>query len=174
MSEEIKQEEVSMENLEKSVEKPAEPYRFGGTYTPKMDDKGRFFVPAKFLEYMNADGGCFITMGFDGCLWMFCKAEWNKIAAHLENNLSSLKKKERRLIRFLLGNSKECELDKQGRILIPQDLRRNAGITDSLIAIGVGNKIELWAANVLNNTDEPDEDFESIEDIAEEIEGLSL
>lgn len=162
MSEDVKQ-SISENNGDKQAT-----YRFSGTYSPKMDDKGRFFVPTKFREYMEADGGCcYITTGFDNCLWMFCKAEWDKVAAHLESTLSDMKTKERYLKRYIMGHAKECELDKQGRILIPQDLRLKVGIGDALTVVGMGNKIELWSASAF---DLPlAENEQSIEDIAEEI-----
>ena len=171
MSEEIKQE--IQENISHENNAPKEEsYRFSGTYSPKMDDKGRFFVPTKFREFMDADGGCYITMGFDNCLWMYCKAEWDKVAAHLESTLSDMKVKERKLKRFIMGNAKECELDKQGRILIPQDLRLKVGIGDALTVVGMGNKIELWAASSFELP--PEDDAQSIEDIAEEIDDIYI
>ena len=170
MSEEIKQE--INETEQQNTTKREETYRFSGTYAPKMDDKGRFFVPTKFREFMDSDGCCYITMGFDNCLWMFCKAEWEKVAAHLESSLSDMKTKERKLKRFIMGNAKECELDKQGRILIPQDLRNRVGISDSLTVMGMGNKIELWATASLEV--EPDDDYQSIEDIAEELDNIHI
>lgn len=135
--------QVNPENTEIS-------YRFSGTYYPKMDEKGRFFVPAKFREFIDRDGICFITRGFDGCLWMYCKSEWDKVADHLDKTLSDMRANERKIKRHFLGNSKECETDKQGRILIPQDLRDFANIGDSITLVGMGNKIEIWGTETHN------------------------
>ena len=147
-------------------------YRFSGTYYPKIDDKGRFFVPAKFREFIDKDGICYITRGFDGCLWMYCKPEWDIVSDHLDKTLSDMRANERKIKRHFLGNSKECETDKQGRILIPPDLRDYAKIKDEITVVGMGNKIEIWST-ALHNSYEDEEDI-SLEEIAEGLEDLRL
>ena len=144
---------------------------FSGTYTPKLDEKGRFIIPAKFREVFDNDGVCTITHGLDGCLWLYSKPIWTEVLGNL-SKLSDIREGERKLKRFFIGGAKDCELDRQGRILIPSDLREFAKIDGEIRLVGIGNKIEIWAAAELGRYDEkPDASPESI---AESIEFLTL
>ena len=83
-----------------------------------------------------------------------------------------MRENERQLKRFFLGGAKDCELDKQGRVLIPPDLREFAGIGNEICVIGMGNKIEIWASEKLTSYDE--KATTSPEEIAESLESLVL
>jgi MraZ protein len=162
-------------NTEEAVEKNSgQSYvlqDFSGTYTPKLDEKGRFIIPAKFREVFDNDGVCTITHGLDGCLWLYSKPVWTEVLGNL-SRLSDIREGERKLKRFFIGGAKDCELDKQGRILIPPDLREFAKIDGEIRLVGIGNKIEIWAASELGRYDEkPDASPESI---AENIDFLTL
>ncbi len=161
----------SAEEITETSEETVQTPDFSGTYSPKIDEKGRFFVPAKFRENLEKDGVCTITHGLDGCLWLYSKPVWAGVFANL-SKLSDTRKGDRYLKRFFLGGAKECELDKQGRVLIPPELREFAGIDGEIQIVGIGNKIEIWAADSWNGYEENDE-FDA-EFIAENLEDLKL
>ena len=112
-----------------------------GEYSHTIDEKGRFNFPSKFREDM---GDRFIvTKGFDSnsCLFVYSKEEW----AHLADKvLAKKKKKTRKVQRFMFSSAVEVVPDKQGRILIPQNLRDYAGLNKDILVIGVQNRAEIW------------------------------
>lgn len=116
--------------------------KFSGKYTHSIDSKGRIIVPAKFKAGLGDEP--VISLGIDGCLDIYTKERWEAFVESLDNlpsNLSNVRK----LRRALMANSLECEVDKQGRILIPQWLREKALIDKEAVFVGVGKKIELWS-----------------------------
>ncbi len=114
---------------------------FYGEYQHTIDPKGRAIVPSKFREGL---GDKFIlTKGLDGCLFAYSSEEWTS----LENKLKSLPftdKDVRAFIRFFFSGATECEVDKQGRILIPQNLREYAALEKDIYIIGVSSRVEIW------------------------------
>lgn len=165
MSEEI------IETAEEQKAASDEIFDFSGTYNPKIDEKGRFFVPAKFREILDKDGICTITHGFDGCLWLYSKPVWKDVYGNLKK-LSDMRESERQLKRFFLGGAKDCELDKQGRVLIPPDLREFAKIDGEICIVGMGNKIEIWS--VMQRAQYESKAVISPEAIAESLDSLVL
>lgn len=115
---------------------------FMGQFQHALDPKGRLIIPARFRELL---GDTFIlTKGLDRCLFVYPKEEW----AVLEQKLKSLpftQKDARAFIRFFFSGAVEIEMDKQGRILIPPQLREYAGIDRDIIIIGVSNRAEIWS-----------------------------
>lgn len=115
---------------------------FMGEYQHSVDDKGRLIVPAKFRDQLGAS---FIaTRGLDNCLFIYPQSEW----AILEQKLKSLplmKSDARAFTRFFFSGATECELDKQGRINIPQNLREYAKLEKDCIVLGVSNRVEVWS-----------------------------
>lgn len=114
---------------------------FYGEYQHTVDPKGRAIVPSKFRDGL---GDKFImTKGLDNCLFVFSMEEW----ANLESKLRSLpltSTDARSFGRFLFSGAAECEVDKQGRILIPQNLREYAGLDKDIYIIGVSTRVEVW------------------------------
>lgn len=112
-----------------------------GEYSHTIDEKGRFNFPSKFREDM---GDRFIvTKGFDSnsCLFVYSKEEW----AHLADKILALPfSKTRNVQRFMFSSAVEVVPDKQGRILIPQNLRDYAGLNKDILVIGVQNRAEIW------------------------------
>lgn len=112
-----------------------------GEYSHTIDEKGRFNFPSKFREDM---GDRFIvTKGFDSnsCLFVYSKEEW----AHLADKILALPfSKTRNIQRFMFSSAVEVVPDKQGRILIPQNLRDYAGLNKDILVIGVQNRAEIW------------------------------
>lgn len=112
-----------------------------GEYDHSLDAKGRVMMPAKLKEDM---GDTFIiTTGLDGCLFGFSKTEWSKFEDKLKT-LPITNKNARNFVRFFLSGATECELDKQGRFLIPNKLRETAKLEKEITIIGAGTRIELW------------------------------
>lgn len=114
---------------------------FMGEFQHSIDAKGRLIVPAKFREKL---GDIFVvTRGLDGCLFGYPLDEWNKLEEKL-NEMPLAKKDARLFVRFFYSAATECEIDKQGRINIPQTLRAHAQLEKSCVIIGVSNRIEIW------------------------------
>lgn len=115
---------------------------FIGEYQNKIDDKGRLAVPVKFRAYLS--DGAVVTRGLDGSLSLYPKAEWAKIAEKL-SNLPISQKEARSFVRLMLAGAMEVELDKQGRMVLPQYLRAYAGIKSNVLVAGLFNRVEIWS-----------------------------
>ena len=112
-----------------------------GEYEHTLDAKGRVSMPAKLRRDM---GEAFIvTKGLDGCLFAFSQDEWMNFDTKLKS-LPLSDKNARNFVRFFLAGATECELDKQGRFLIPANLRKEANLEKEAIIIGVGTRLEIW------------------------------
>ena len=122
-----------------------------GEYAHSLDTKGRLIMPAKLRQDM---GDKFIvTKGLDGCLFAFSQNEW----LNFETKLKSLPlsdKNARNFVRFFLSGATECELDKQGRFLIPNNLRIAANLEKDTVIIGVGTRLEIWDKATWDKCDE--------------------
>lgn len=135
-----------------------------GSYQHTLDPKGRLIVPSKFR---NDLGESFIvTKGMDGCLDVYPNDEWlifvNKLKA-----LPTSKEKNREILRFFYSGATECEIDKQGRILLPQHLREYAKIEKELMLVGQMNKVEIWEKSILDNKQK---DVDDIKALAEDLD----
>ena len=142
---------------------------FMGEYQHTLDAKGRLIVPAKFREGLGE--GFVVTRGLDNCLFMYPRSEWEILEARLKE-LPLTKKEARRFVRFLFSGAVECDVDKQGRITIPPNLREYARLEKEVVAIGVSNRVELWSRALWEGYIQEAED--SYEDIAESIEELGI
>lgn len=123
---------------------------FFGEFLHKIDNKGRVAVPSKFRAYLI--DGLIMTRGFDGCLVIYTKKEWQKVLASL-SSLPSNQQETRIFQRMLLSSAFDCNLDSQGRILLPEYLRQfmNVKSGDNVVFIGVNNKIEVWEESAWSN-----------------------
>ncbi|TWH48369.1 division/cell wall cluster transcriptional repressor MraZ [Sporomusa sp. KB1] len=114
---------------------------FMGEYLHTIDNKGRLIFPAKFRDEL---GELFIaTKGLDNCLFVYTRSEW----AILEEKLKKLplaKPEARAFVRFFFSGAAELECDKQGRVLLPTNLREHAGLDKDVVVIGVSTRIEVW------------------------------
>lgn len=116
---------------------------FLGTFTPKLDEKGRLILPAKFRDEL-ADG-VVITRGQERCLYVFSSAEFAQMHAKLrEAPITS--KQGRDYLRVFLSGAHDETPDKQGRVMVPHALREYAGLDRDLAVIGAGNRAEIWDA----------------------------
>ena len=132
-----------------------------GEYQHAIDTKNRMIVPAKLREDL---GNKFvITKGLDGCLYAYPLDEWEKFEEKLKN-LPLTNKDARAFVRFFVAGATEVETDKQGRGLIPANLREYASIEKEIVTIGALNKIEIWSKEKWESYNESDIDFDSIAD----------
>jgi len=114
---------------------------FYGEYQHTVDSKGRVIIPSRFREGL---GESFIlTKGLDDCLFAYSRDEWSNLESKLKT-LPLSSKDARAFIRFFFSGATECEVDKQGRILIPQNLRDYAGLEKDVCIIGVSTRVEIW------------------------------
>ncbi|MBO9577742.1 MAG: division/cell wall cluster transcriptional repressor MraZ [Microbacteriaceae bacterium] len=135
-----------------------------GTHLPKLDDKGRLILPAKFRDELA--GGVVITRGQERCLYVFTEREFEAFAARVvQAPISS--RQGRDFGRLLLSGASQERPDAQHRVTIPPHLREYAGLERDLTVIGAGSRAEIWAA------DKWDEYYASVEseyaDVAEEV-----
>lgn len=121
---------------------------FGGEHYHSVDAKGRVIMPSKFRETLG--NKFWITRGIDRNLTVYSCDEWQKVYEKL-SSLPFVDKNSRALSRLLLSGCVECEVDKQGRILLPQSLRLYAGIEKDVTIIGNGNKVEIWSSEIWND-----------------------
>ena len=118
-----------------------------GTHTPKLDEKGRLFLPAKFRDELS--DGVVITRGQERCLYVFSAKEFASIHEKLRQAPASVKG-ARDYLRVLLSGASDETPDTQGRVVLPSLLRSYAGLTKDLVIIGVGSRAEIWDATAWN------------------------
>ena len=116
---------------------------FLGTHSPRLDEKGRLILPAKFREQLEE--GVVVTRGQERCLYVFPVAEFARLAEQLRQAPVTSKQARDYLRVFLSGASDEA-IDRQGRVTIPTALRTYAGLTRDCAVIGAGQRVEIWEA----------------------------
>ena len=114
---------------------------FIGEYEHSVDAKGRVIMPAKLREDIGEK--FILTKGLDGCLFAYSQNEWNNFEEKLKS-LPLTNKNARDFVRFFLSGAIECEIDKQGRFLIPSNLREYSKLDKEIMILGVGTRIEIW------------------------------
>lgn len=114
---------------------------FIGTYNHTLDEKGRLIIPSKFREELGSE--FVITKGLDGCLFAYNNTEWKAFEDKLRA-LPVTSKDARNFQRYMLGGAGNVEIDKQGRVLIPANLRDHAKLDKDVVLLGVGTRIEIW------------------------------
>jgi MraZ protein len=115
---------------------------FLGEYEHNLDDKGRLAIPARFREELGET--VIVTRGFERCLMGFTLARWGKLAEDIDR-LTLSQGDARNLRRFLFASASEAPIDKQGRILIPQNLRGYAGLEEQVVIAGMNAYFEIWS-----------------------------
>ena len=113
-----------------------------GEFEHTIDDKNRLTLPAKFRQALS--GGLVITRGMDGCLYCYPEAGWQRLVESRLAGLDPLSKEGRLMHRFFYSGASEAEPDKQGRVMLPTSLARNAGIGREVVVAGVGDHLEIW------------------------------
>jgi MraZ protein len=114
---------------------------FLGTHTPRLDEKGRLFLPAKYRN--DLAGGVVITKGQERCLYVFPPAEFERITAKLRAGPVT-EKSVRDYSRVFFASAFDQVPDKQGRVTIPQGLRDYAGLQRDCVVIGADTRLEIW------------------------------
>lgn len=135
-----------------------------GEFQHSVDDKGRMIIPAKFREGLGAS--FIVTRGLDQALFVYPQEEWKVLEQKLKS-LPLMKSDARAFTRFFFSGATECELDKQGRINIPQNLREHAKLVKETVVIGVSSRVEVWSKKVWESYAQQSE--ESFNDIAEKL-----
>jgi MraZ protein len=115
---------------------------FFGQYQHTLDEKGRLTVPADFRDQLSE--GAYLTQGFDNNLRLMSVEEFRKLYRRI-SEMSTTDPSARKLRRLIFANAKPVEIDRVGRILIPQFLRDVAGLDSSAVIVGVGESIEIWS-----------------------------
>ena len=113
-----------------------------GTFVPKLDDKGRLILPAKFWDEFQH--GVVVTQGQEGCLNLYSQREFENLYERMRESLPRLGKRGRDFVRILLGGASQEIPDGQRRITIPARLRDYAHLTGELTVIGAGTHAEIW------------------------------
>ena len=131
---------------------------FLGQFQHNLDDKGRLMIPAAFRQTL--EGGAFITQGFDHCLMVMTEAHFQQVYARI-NAMNMADPNARALRRFIFSNAYGVEVDKVGRILVPQNLRQYAGLDGEAIVAGQGEYFEVWMPAEWNKQMEEIQDTEA-------------
>ena len=117
---------------------------FIGEYNHNLDNKGRIAVPVKFRDDLKK--GAVVTKGLDGCLFLYTMSEW-KILAEKLSKLPISQSNTRAFARLMLAGAMDVQVDKQGRIILPDYLRKYATLKKKVIINGLYNRLEIWDEN---------------------------
>jgi MraZ protein len=120
---------------------------FLGQYQHSLDEKGRLMVPARFRELL--EGGAFITQGFDRCLMVMTEGYFEQVYERV-NGMNLADPAARLLRRLIFANAYPVEIDKVGRILVPQTLRQFCGLDGDAVVAGQGDYFEVWTPAAWN------------------------
>lgn len=137
---------------------------FFGTHTPRLDDKGRLFLPAKFRDELQE--GLVITRGQDRCLCVWPDAEFAKLTEQMRQ-APVTNRRARDYMRMLFAGASDQVPDRQGRISIPPMLREYASLTRDCAVIGAMNRVEIWDAGAWRSYNEEQEP--AFADLSEEV-----
>ena len=140
---------------------------FMGEYNHTVDAKGRLIVPSKFREQLGEE--FVVTKGLDGCLFVYDNEEWKALEEKLKS-LPLTNTNARKFNRFFLAGASSCEVDKQGRILLPAVLREFAGLEKEVVSVGVLKRIEIWDKNRWQDTNT----YDDMDEVAEHMAELGL
>lgn len=140
---------------------------FMGEYNHSVDAKGRVIIPAKFRDKL---GETFVvTKGLDGCLFVFALDEWKNFEEKLRI-LPIANKDARKFTRFFLAGAADLEVDKQGRALLPSNLREFADLKKDVVLVGVSSRVEIWSKERWEDSTA----FDDMDEIAEHMAELGL
>lgn len=140
---------------------------FMGEYNHTIDPKGRLIIPSKFREQLGEE--FVLTKGLDGCLSIYPMDEWEILEKQLRS-LPLTNKNARIFSRFFVAGAASCELDKQGRILIPATLREFAGLEKDVVLTGNINRIEIWSKQKWSENS----NYDDMDAIAEQLQDLGF
>jgi MraZ protein len=137
---------------------------FFGTYTPRLDDKGRLFLPAKFRDELAE--GLVVTRGQERCLYVWSMEEFGKLTERMRE-VPVTNKAGRDYVRMFFAGASDEKPDKQGRVTIPPMLREYASLSKDCIVIGAMNRVEIWDAEAWQSYSDSQE--QQFADLSEEV-----
>lgn len=138
--------------------------RMTGVYRHTLDAKGRLFIPAKLREELGDT--FYVTLSMERCLSAYSLESWGR----LEEQVKGMTRKQQVMARPLFSHAAKCELDSQGRILLPQALRDFAGIQKNVAVVGVGDRTEFWDEASWNEIDAVETTPENLAALFEELD----
>jgi MraZ protein len=121
-----------------------------GEFKYSLDEKGRLMIPQRIRQAITGNV-MIITRGIDRCIWLFPPEEWKSIAQNLIDSTSLFLEKTRLIQRRILAPAQEIDIDRTGRISIPQTLREYAGLKKDCIILGMLKYIEIWDESIYTN-----------------------
>ena len=142
---------------------------FIGEYNHNLDEKGRLAVPVKFRDDLKK--GAVVTKGLDGCLFLYTVDEWKVLADKL-SSLPISQSNTRAFARLMLAGAMDVQVDKQGRIILPDYLRKYASLKKKVIIGGLYNRLEIWDEGAWDKYKEKTE--KESEDISEKLGELGV
>jgi len=142
---------------------------FIGEYTHNLDNKGRLAIPAKFRKQLGESA--IVTRGLDRCLFVFTAAAWEEMVKKI-SALPISQSNSRAFARLMLSGAAEAEMDQQGRVLIPENLRQYADLKKTAVVAGLYNRIEIWDDTAWKSYKSKTE--AASEDIAEKLGELGI
>lgn len=120
---------------------------FIGEYRHSIDEKGRLAIPVKFRG--DLESGAIVTRGLDGCLYVYTAAEWQKLADKL-SAMPMSQSNSRAFARLMLAGAMDCAIDGQGRVVLPEYLRKYANAKKNVVIAGLYNHLEIWDEKAWN------------------------
>ena len=146
-----------------------------GEYRNTLDEKGRILFPTRLRNELFAETDknvLIITQAFDHCLWLYTLDEWKNISSKIMETASPFNQKDRIVLRHFIAPAQEVELDKSGRLSIPQSLREYAHLSKDCVILGINKYMELWDAQAY--ADYLGANADSLEDAAEALSSISF
>lgn len=152
---------------EESAERKQVCRMFMGEYNHSIDTKGRLIIPSKFRDGLGKE--FVVTKGLDGCLFVYPNEAWREFEEKLRT-LPLMNKSARQFSRFFVAGAAMCELDKQGRILLPATLREFAGLDKDVVLTGNLDRVEIWSKEKwIENSS-----YDDMDAIAEQMSEMGL
>jgi MraZ protein len=130
---------------------------FSGKHYNSLDPKGRLIVPAPYREILSSNHSSQLIITnevFDRCLCAYAVDEWQKLIEKV-NQMPQTSDAVKYFMRRVIGSAVECEIDKQGRVLVSSALRVDAGLNSEVVLLGLGNRIEIWNRNEFEGVADP-------------------
>jgi MraZ protein len=145
---------------------------FRGRHQHVLDEKGRLSIPSRFRELIAQEhDGRLVVTNLPHCLVAYTPEQWDLIESRT-SRLSNVKNNVQSFLRYFYSGATECELDRQGRILIPPSLREAVGLDKQVVVAGMFNRIEIWSQRSWD--EEMKKAVENFEDISDELADLGL
>lgn len=135
-----------------------------GVYQHTLDAKGRLFIPARLREKLGDT--FYLTLSTQRCLTAYSQSKWEDLEAKVGN----MPRAKQLQVRPLFSHAARCELDAQGRVLIPQNLRSFAGLTKNIAVVGTGLYAEIWDADLWAEVDAAETSAENLASVFEELD----